>query len=75
MAEKEGQLKKGTKIIESTAGNTSIGIALAAINKGYEVIFDVPNKFSIEKQIIMKALGATIINTETEAGLKGALEK
>ncbi|SHJ69274.1 PLP-dependent cysteine synthase family protein [Tepidibacter formicigenes] len=74
-AENEGKLKKGYTIIEATAGNTGIGLALAAINKGYEIIFVVPNKFSIEKQIIMKALGAKIINTPTEEGLEGAFKK
>ncbi|ERJ12871.1 PLP-dependent cysteine synthase family protein [Haloplasma contractile] len=74
-AEQRGELKKGDTIIEATAGNTGIGIALAALNKGYEVIFVVPSKFSVEKQLIMKALGAKIINTPTEKGLKGAFEK
>ncbi|MDK0849698.1 cysteine synthase family protein [Clostridium perfringens] len=72
-AEKEGKLKSGSTIIEATAGNTGIGIALAAINKGYKIIFIVPNKFSIEKQKIMKALGAEIINTTKEEGMEGAI--
>lgn len=72
-AEKEGKLKSGITIIEATAGNTGIGIALAAINKGYKIIFIVPNKFSIEKQKIMKALGAEIINTPKEEGMEGAI--
>ncbi|EOU1469361.1 TPA: PLP-dependent cysteine synthase family protein [Clostridium perfringens] len=72
-AEKEGKLKYGSTIIEATAGNTGIGIALAAINKGYKIIFIVPNKFSIEKQKIMKALGAEIINTPKEEGMEGAI--
>ncbi|NLM12640.1 MAG: cysteine synthase family protein [Epulopiscium sp.] len=70
--EKEGRLKKGSTIIEATAGNTGIGIALAAVNRGYKVIFIVPGKFSVEKQMLMKALGAEIINIPTEAGLQGA---
>ncbi|WP_297630472.1 cysteine synthase family protein [uncultured Clostridium sp.] len=74
-AEKKGILKKGSTIIEATAGNTGIGIALGALNKGYKVIFVVPNKFSIEKQIIMKALGAEIINTREEDGMEGAIKK
>lgn len=74
-AEEEGMLKKGYTIIEATAGNTGIGIALAAIHKGYSIIFVVPGKFSIEKQIIMKALGAKIISTPTEAGMDGAFQK
>lgn len=73
-AEKEGKLKEGDTIIEATAGNTGIGIALAAINKGYKIIFVVPDKFSIEKQKIMKALGATIINTPKEEGMDGAIK-
>lgn len=72
-AEKEGKLKEGYTIIEATAGNTGIGIALAAINKGYKIIFIVPDKFSIEKQKIMKALGAEIINTPKEEGMEGAI--
>ena len=71
--EKEGKLKPGSTIIEATAGNTGIGIALAAINKGYKIIFIVPDKFSIEKQKIMKALGAEIINTPKEDGMEGAI--
>ena len=72
-AEKEGKLKEGSTIIEATAGNTGIGIALAAINKGYKIIFIVPDKFSIEKQKIMKSLGAEIINTPKEEGMEGAI--
>jgi cystathionine beta-synthase (O-acetyl-L-serine) len=68
-----GKLSEGGTIIEPTAGNTGIGLALAAINKGIDVIFVVPKKFSIEKQEIMKALGATIIHTPTAEGIKGAI--
>lgn len=74
-AEERGILKKGYTIIEATAGNTGIGIAMAAINKGYSIIFVVPHKFSIEKQILMKALGATVINTPREEGMEGAIRK
>ena len=74
-AEDRGILKSGYTIIEATAGNTGIGVALAAINKGYNVIFVVPEKFSIEKQTLMKALGATIINTPRKDGILGAIEK
>ncbi|MCL6588074.1 MAG: pyridoxal-phosphate dependent enzyme, partial [Anoxybacillus sp.] len=55
-----GKLTEGGTIIEPTAGNTGIGLALAAIGKNIRVIFCVPEKFSIEKQQLMKALGATI---------------
>lgn len=72
-AEKDGLLKPGSTIIEATAGNTGIGIALAALNKGYNVKFIVPEKFSIEKQTLMRALGAEIINTPREEGMEGAI--
>ncbi|WP_374718656.1 PLP-dependent cysteine synthase family protein [Parageobacillus toebii] len=70
-----GKLKEGGTIIEPTAGNTGIGLALAAIGKNINVIFCVPEKFSIEKQQIMKALGATIVHTPTSEGMEGAIRK
>ena len=74
-AEAEGKLKPGTTIVEATAGNTGLGVALAALNKGYRVIFTVPEKFSQEKQMLMKALGAEIIITSREEGMLGAGRK
>ena len=74
-AEDRGILKVGYTIVEATAGNTGIGVALAAINKGYNVIFVVPEKFSVEKLTLMRALGATIINTSREDGMLGAINK
>ena len=74
-AEEGGELKPGGTIIEPTAGNTGIGVALAAVGTGYKVIFCVPEKFSEEKQELMRALGAEVINTPTELGIKGAIAK
>lgn len=74
-AEERGVLKPGGTIIEATAGNTGIGIAIAALNRGYRVIFTVPGKFSVEKQLVMKALGAEIIHTSREEGMLGAERK
>lgn len=74
-AERRGILKPGGTIVEATAGNTGIGIAVAALNKGYKIIFVVPDKFSIEKQKVMKALGAEIINTSRVGGMMGAAVK
>ena len=74
-AVKRGVLKKGGTIVDATAGNTGIGIAIAALNQGYRVIFTVPLKFSEEKQQIMRALGAEIIHTPREDGMLGAEEK
>ncbi|MGM0828446.1 MAG: PLP-dependent cysteine synthase family protein [Bacillota bacterium] len=72
---RNGKIEPGGTLIEPTAGNTGIGLALAAVNSGYNVMFCVPEKFSIEKQELMKALGAKIIHTPTEEGMKGAIAK
>ena len=74
-AEARGLLKPGGTIVEATAGNTGLGIAFAALNRGYRIIFVVPTKFSQEKQTLMRALGAEIINTPREGGMLGAEEK
>lgn len=74
-AERKGLLKPGGTIVEGTAGNTGLGIAFAALNQGYRVIFVVPTKFSAEKQTLMRALGADIINTPREEGMLGAEAK
>lgn len=71
-AERTGELKPGGTIIEATAGNTGIGLALAAIGKGYRVILVVPEKFSNEKKELMRALGAELILTPTSQGMVGA---
>ena len=55
-AERRGILKPGSTIVEATAGNTGLGIAFAALNKGYRLIFVVPTKFSQEKQTLLRAL-------------------
>jgi cystathionine beta-synthase (O-acetyl-L-serine) len=75
VALRNGDLMTGGTLIEPTAGNTGIGLALAAINSGIKVIFCVPQKFSIEKQEIMKALGAEVVNTPTNLGMAGAIKK
>lgn len=74
-AEERGILKPGGTIVDATAGNTGIGIALAALNKGYRIIFTVPEKFSVEKQKLMAALGAEIVHTPREEGMLGADRK
>ncbi|WP_110926963.1 PLP-dependent cysteine synthase family protein [Bacillus massiliglaciei] len=70
-----GKLKPGGTLIEPTAGNTGIGLALAALSRDVKVIVCVPEKFSIEKQELMRALGAEIVHTPTEKGMRGAIEK
>lgn len=74
-AEQKGRLVPGGTIIEATAGNTGLGIAFAALNRSYQVIFVIPTKFSEEKQTLLRALGAQIINTPREGGMLGAAEK
>lgn len=70
-----GKITADTTIIEPTAGNTGIGLALAALSFYLKTIFVVPEQFSLEKQQIMKALGATIIHTPSDLGITGAIKK
>lgn len=71
-----GKVTEGkTTIIEPTAGNTGIGVSLAAQQHRLPTILVVPEKFSFEKQQLMKALGATLINTPSDQGIKGAIQK
>lgn len=74
-AERDGLLRPGGTIIEPTAGNTGVGLALAGVQKGYRVILCVPENFSIEKREVMKALGGEVILTPKEAGMKAAIAK
>ena len=74
-AEAEGRLRPGATIIEPTAGNTGVGLALIGISRGYRVILVVPEKFVGPKTVVMKVLGAEVILTPTEAGIQGAIAK
>ncbi len=65
-AEQEGLLKPGGTIVEPTSGNTGLGLAQAAILRGYRVIFTMPDKMSQEKEDVLKAYGAEVIRTPTE---------
>ncbi|MBO0449513.1 cysteine synthase family protein [Enterococcus sp. MJM12] len=72
---RKGELQVGGTLIEPTAGNTGIGLALAAQPYNIQTIFVVPEKFSLEKQALMQALGAEIVHTPTAAGMSGAIKK
>src|SRR5215831_217162 len=72
-AEQEGKLKPDGTIVEATAGNTGIGLALIGVNRGYKVKLFVPEQFSEEKVIIMKALGAEVTRTPEAEGMQGAI--
>jgi cysteine synthase len=74
-AEKEGELKPGGTIVEATAGNTGIGLALIGVNRGYKVKLFVPEQFSEEKVKIMKALGAEVTRTPDAEGMQGAIDR
>ncbi|MBN6204962.1 cysteine synthase family protein [Ralstonia pickettii] len=71
----KGNLQEGDTVIEPTAGNTGIGLALAAIHYKLNAVFITPEKFSQEKQALMRALGAEVINTPTELGMTYAIQK
>jgi cysteine synthase len=74
-AEQEGKLAPGGTIVEATAGNTGIGLALIGVNRGYKVKLFVPENFSQEKVIIMRALGAAVERTPDAEGMQGAIRR
>jgi cysteine synthase A len=74
-AEEQGLLKPGSTIIEATAGNTGIGLALIGVSRGYKVAFFVPQRMSEEKVTIMRALGAEVIRTPDDEGMGGAIRR
>ncbi len=74
-AEAAGRLGPGATIIEPTAGNTGVGLALVGISRGYRVKVVVPEKFVGPKTFVMNALGAEVVLTPTESGMPGAIAK
>jgi cysteine synthase A len=74
-AERRGVLRPGSTIVEATAGNTGVGLALIGINRGYKVVLYVPEQFAEEKCILMRGLGATVIRTPEAEGMKGAIQR
>jgi cysteine synthase A len=74
-AEEQGLLKPGSTIIEATAGNTGIGLALIGVSRGYKVVFFVPQRMSEEKVTMMRALGAEVTRTPDDEGMAGAIRR
>jgi cysteine synthase A len=72
-AERRGVLRPGSTIVEATAGNTGVGLALIGVNRGYKVMLYVPEQFSEEKCMLMRGLGATVVRTPEAEGMAGAI--
>ncbi|HEX2339302.1 MAG TPA: cysteine synthase family protein [Vicinamibacterales bacterium] len=74
-AERDGRLTRESVIIEPTAGNTGIGLALIGSQRGYRVVLVVPDNFSREKLLVMRALGGELVLTPEDDGIRGAIAK
>ena len=74
-AEEDGSLKPGMTIVEPTSGNTGIALAFVAAARGYGCILTMPNTMSLERRMLMKALGAQVILTDGSKGIPAAIAK
>ena len=74
-AEAKGLLHSGSTIIEATAGNTGVGLALIGVNRGYKVLLFVPEGFAEEKCILMRGFGAEVVRTPEDEGMGGAIRR
>jgi len=74
-AEARGLLREGSTIVEATAGNTGVGLALIGVNRGYKVKLFVPEGFAEEKCILMRGFGAEVVRTPEAEGMAGAIRQ
>ncbi len=73
-AETEGYLKRGDTVVEATSGNTGIGLALVCAVRGYRLVLTMPESMSVERRALLSALGAEVVLTPAEEGMRGAVE-